>query len=534
MGKFLENTITPTYWAESSGYKGGRDPLGIQNSSVVIYTNILPGITNVTERVRYYGLHCWVLLQYHLLPKTKENNTPEYQVNFIRRSELLISFLMKSYDDQYGNIPGADFASTFIEKLKEEEYLVYSDGADRERAMTDNEGNKRSYWAFSSGAYGQYYFGALSHFNLIDFDKETKFHLLKEKGRSLAEAFDESISSSNKEKFLSIVLDGTLRYDDLKQIQDFNIQNIPVGSSEWSALVELFVSQDSAQKETYQRRETLVNYLNIGLSGELEIDKGELGKYYFNNIDKVHFENNSASLGWLIYYVQELIHYGEECIFFALINKMNEDIYHISDFLDHIKEEILSLNIDQAKSLKEIVETDTSDPVTIFNELEGLVKQKENKSLIYNGFRLKYLVYRSIAEYISPMEGYIHSNNLGVSLRSNPSIKSGIRRGSILEFHNHFIRDSHKSVIDKIVETIKSVLNDHQMIAFKKMGNSDGQVHKFIVEHNHLYPTGQIAPGFTSPRLNSVKEFLMDLSLIDRTSKSISKHGEELINTYNG
>jgi len=132
------------------------------------------------------------------------------------------------------------------------------------------------------------------------------------------------------------------------------------------------------------------------------------------------------------------------------------------------------------------------------------------------------------------MEGYIQSNNLGVSLRSNSLIRSGIRRGSILEFHNQFKRDSHKSFIDKIIETIKSVLNDHQMIAFKKMGNADGQVHKFIVEHNHLYPTGQIKPGFTSPRLNSVKEFLMDLSFIDRRTKSISKHGEELIIKYNG
>jgi hypothetical protein len=527
------NTITPTYWVESAGIKGGRDPMGIQNSSVVIYTNLLPGITNVTERVRYYGFHCWVLWQYHLLPKTKENNTSEYQVNFIRRSELLISFLMQSYEEHYGNIPGADFAGSFIDRLKEEGYLQFSEGSDSGKAMIDAEGNKRSYWAFSSGAYGQYYFGVLSHFNLVDFDKEKKFHLLENRGRIIAEAFDKSISKQNKEKFLSIVLSGKLNYDDLKQIHDFNIQNIPMDSVERKSYIDLFTSQDSDNKESFQRRETLLSYIKYGSNNDIKNDQW-LGEFYFTNTDKIDFNNSSASLGWFIYYAQELIHFGEETILYALINVMNQDIYHVNDFLEYINDELLAIDNNYNKSLKSFLGDTTDSPLLVLSELKKLIKNKDNKSIIYNGFRLKYLTYKIMIEFLNPITSYINHNNLGTPLRSNPSAKIGIRRGSILEFHNEFLRDSGKLIIDKLMENIKSVLNDHQMIAFKKMGNADGQVHKFIVEHNHLYPTGQIVPGFTSPRLNSVKAFLKDLNLIDRTNQSITEQGHQLLNKYNG
>jgi hypothetical protein len=37
--------------------KNGLDPLGMQNSSVNLYQTFLPGVSNVTLRMRYYGLY---------------------------------------------------------------------------------------------------------------------------------------------------------------------------------------------------------------------------------------------------------------------------------------------------------------------------------------------------------------------------------------------------------------------------------------------------------------------------------------------
>jgi hypothetical protein len=40
--------------------KNGLDLLGMQNTSVALYQRLLPGISNVTLRVRYYGLYAWL------------------------------------------------------------------------------------------------------------------------------------------------------------------------------------------------------------------------------------------------------------------------------------------------------------------------------------------------------------------------------------------------------------------------------------------------------------------------------------------
>ena len=55
------NEVPFPFWGAETTTKGGRDPLAVQNSSVVIYSNMITGITNVTARVRYNGFFCWLL-----------------------------------------------------------------------------------------------------------------------------------------------------------------------------------------------------------------------------------------------------------------------------------------------------------------------------------------------------------------------------------------------------------------------------------------------------------------------------------------
>ena len=56
-------TINYPEWTEYQK-KNGLDPLGMQNSSVNLYQTFLPGISNVTLRMRYYGLYAWLSRSY--------------------------------------------------------------------------------------------------------------------------------------------------------------------------------------------------------------------------------------------------------------------------------------------------------------------------------------------------------------------------------------------------------------------------------------------------------------------------------------
>jgi hypothetical protein len=66
--------------------KNGLDPLGMQTGSVNIYQRLLPGISNVTLRIRYYGLYAWLARTY---AKEIGDTNPKTWQRFIRRTEAL-------------------------------------------------------------------------------------------------------------------------------------------------------------------------------------------------------------------------------------------------------------------------------------------------------------------------------------------------------------------------------------------------------------------------------------------------------------
>src|SRR5882757_855377 len=70
--------------------KNGLDPLGMQVSGVNLYQTLLPGISNVTLRMRYYGLYAWLSWMYaqHI-----GDTNPETWKKIIRRTEALYALI---------------------------------------------------------------------------------------------------------------------------------------------------------------------------------------------------------------------------------------------------------------------------------------------------------------------------------------------------------------------------------------------------------------------------------------------------------
>src|SRR5260370_42520314 len=71
-------------WSQPTRPSLGRDPLGIQATSVRVYRGLVPGLTNVTNRLRYYSFYCWVIRHYE--EKKHSDDEAKWRV-FIRRAE---------------------------------------------------------------------------------------------------------------------------------------------------------------------------------------------------------------------------------------------------------------------------------------------------------------------------------------------------------------------------------------------------------------------------------------------------------------
>jgi hypothetical protein len=79
--------------------KNGLDPLGMQNSSINIYQALLPGISNVTLRMRYYGLYAWLTRAY--ARKIGDTDLRSWQ-RFVRCAEALYALIAQSHGSEYG------------------------------------------------------------------------------------------------------------------------------------------------------------------------------------------------------------------------------------------------------------------------------------------------------------------------------------------------------------------------------------------------------------------------------------------------
>lgn len=90
--------------------KGWLDPLGMQNSGVLLYQSFLPGISNVTLRVRYYGFFVWLVNAY--LQDVGDTN-PETWKRYIRRAEALYALVAQR---RGGGIAGIQWAGRELAK----------------------------------------------------------------------------------------------------------------------------------------------------------------------------------------------------------------------------------------------------------------------------------------------------------------------------------------------------------------------------------------------------------------------------------
>lgn len=61
----MRNTMSyETSWVTPPKPIRGLDHLGVQSTSVALYTELLPGITNVTDRAGYFTFHPWLLREF--------------------------------------------------------------------------------------------------------------------------------------------------------------------------------------------------------------------------------------------------------------------------------------------------------------------------------------------------------------------------------------------------------------------------------------------------------------------------------------
>jgi len=508
------------FWAENSGFKTGIDPLGIQNSSFAVYSRLLSGMTNQTSRIRYYGFYCWLLNEYDKLDKKyKKSNSDQY--NFIRRAELLLAFLMHNNFTEENSIVGSLYVSQNNDLFIQNNYYDLSDGADNPEKGQD----KTVYWQYRSGALGQYYAGALISLRLIEIiDKY--FHILNS-GKELADYFKNNISDKAAILFIQIILSGKVRLNQLNDLEEFAINKIHKKSKEWKFYVNLLLNNDGDD--------------NKQLSGNIPSYRKETIKYYLEFLDRksnqsdfteFHYSLNQtkiikdASFGWYYYDLIEMLHYSIESIFWSMLVNLDGKITPVDEYMNYLTELILK-NFNQVfnkvdnLSLNQVLDKMISQSKGVlehFNQLTKLVKSTDNSEDVLS------LTFRIILELYIKNEPHLENLKQFETLNLIND-----KNGNVSQIFENFITHYKELTFDKYVKNvIRKVINDHITTAYRKMGNSESNLLKFIIEDNNIIHIQTMDPSFTSPRIGTLLKFLEDLGFIE--NNTLTKDGFSLLN----
>ena len=527
--KVIKNnqSIVP-FFSERMNFIRGLDPLGLQNTSDSTFSILLPGLNNVTGRIRYYSFYCWLLDEYS---KRVGSTDPKEQRKFIRTAEYIIALSSQFYSGDNGSIPGSNYAKLEIQN-NEIDLHDLNAGIYKPDGTTAN-----TYWNFGWGAFGQYYLGSMRDIGIIiNRDSEGGIYTRTSSkdqgfisGEMLAKSFATNIDSEQSDLFFDCISKGKINEDQLKNLlPDFNLTKVPNGSEEESQLIQLLIQKDYPlrieENPSTLRKQTITHLLNFSNSKPASFNDREFVYAAYNQKGASDDKVEESLFGWYYYQFNEFWHYANTSILNGVLDSL-EDSYGpnwipLRQLVDGIGESV----IDVFKT--ENILDDSDDKVSdILSRLElnehdlfqKISKTKKTEKVFY-GILLIFSQYLNNKTNLVSLKEYGDKNDLG---------KDGEGPGYFL---TQFKVKMSMSIFDFIKEYIfKHIIYRHQYVAFRKIRGGGLSTQKFIIEDHHIRYLGNFEAAYTGPRIGNLISFLKDLNILS-TDNELTEKGVSVFN----
>ncbi len=525
----LNNESIVPFFGDRISFIRGLDPLGLQNTSDSTFSLLLPGLNNVTGRIRYYSFYCWL---FDVYSKVVGSTNPENQKQFIRRAEYIIALASQYITGDASSIPGSNYARQEIVFKGEVEHSLQA-GTFKEDGST-----RETYWNYGTGAFGQYYLGSLRDIGIIsERDNHIGVYVRTNKrednsisGEELAEAFEANISPHIKSLFLKCISAGSISDNQLKELlPEFDLTTILKDSDEQSLLVKLLLQKDFPLR-IEENPKTLRNQTIKHLLDFIKINEGDFSDriFIYNCFDrkgKVEQNEDECLMGWYYYQFNEFWHFANTSIFngtLAHLEKISDPNWYplsqlVKEVSNQVVEQYIALNFATYKeSTVDEVLINISGSSTIYDYLE-LTTKSVLSDKVTNAFLLMFTLYIENREKLVDLKTYAESNQVA---------KDGEGTGYfITQFESKKGITFQKFVYDYIY---LNIIYRHQYVAFRKIGGGSQSTQKFIIEDNYIRYLGNFEAGYTGPRIGRLIAFLKDLDVISNENKLTSK-GELLI-----
>jgi len=500
--------------------------MGMLNIGEQIFSMLLPGLNNVTGRIRYYSFYCWFFGWY---AKSIGSESPQEQRKYLRRAEYLLA-LVGARNNHLGDqdAPKAGVSGiTEAEKQFNENDSSFSlqEGTGELKGTTEG-----SYWKNPRGVFGQNYVSSLRQIALIrDKGNDTGVYIRtafeKENvvsGKDLEESFNDNLSDLSKSTFEKAVLEGRITQGELTIIsKDFNMLSIPEGTLENTLLLNMLTGSDHPTTDLESqlfRRKTIIHYLNLLQTKKEMVSVQDFANHAYSTFGLINNTQDDTLMAWYYYQLSQYWHVvSTSClmnVLVALQEKSDSGWYVESELVNELTKEVV-------EELNEYLPEASS---SLFKELDildhdnSIITQKIHSSNYQEGLAYGFLLLKKLLhenkEFIEiqfklAKKYNLHSTSDFVAVYKDLEEKSNL---SITDFVSYFLR--------------KYILNRHQLVALNKM-NATQSTEKFLREDGLIRLIELIDFDYSSPRLGNVLQFLKDLNIVNNNGSEITTRGTQ-------
>lgn len=504
-------------WTKAGSWTLGRDPLGMQATSVRMYRTLVPGLTNVTNRLRYYSFYCWVIQLYEQMAHSGDEN--KWRI-FIRRAEALYALACYVADHESSDgLAGGLWASAFRQSLPTDRIDL--------RPHTDRPGKGGQYLKAVRGNFGQFYIASMTEVGLLL--PSGRIPVVSDPlGRDMADAFGESIGIIS-EQISNVIETGITTPDQLFEIgSQAHPSRIPTGSREMVLLRDFLLEKNANEKKGKARQASAWLVLDILRQGGSEDDEAGFRQAFYNRIlpDQSPYHISGSTVDrWKAYQANELCHIACETVLNAMVAQLTKhplgidpDIL-LTELLKPILEELDAWD----KPWKEWAEktgkklsgneSALADPIlTALNDLE---MASDSSALSKAMEMIATLWFRWGTDETAVFENI--QRHAGKGGRSLAGLIKTINTAA------------DKSVFDVSKDLIRRhLIADHLTIAGKKLAASGTFTYHFTLSDGVMSDGRVTTYGYTNPRLRNLIRFLKDAKLYN--GMDVTPDGLEFLN----
>lgn len=494
----------------------GLDQLGLNLTSERIFDLLLPGLNNVTGRIRYYSFYCWFFDWYASQVRTTSRSK---QNSYLRRAEFLLS-LVAAHKELSG-VPGITKALSI--------YAESDENIDLTNGTQEGFKSEGSYWKNPRGVLGQYYISSIKQMGILgdQGDKEglyvrTDFqHETKVSGKQLADAFGLNISNTSN-VFAKAIENNFVTKTDLELLSnEFNMLNIPNDSEEQQLLWQLFSGVDRPKEsdETYFRKDTIKLLLSNVDMNDSDVKYEQLNVPFSIYSNGWNDDYSTSQKLWYFFIVEQFWSVSSTGCLDAFLKILDEQsknnwIDEI-ELVDHIISKVLDLfgtegvNVESdlffgnpfmEHSIEELVylsKTETDPYIKISFSLCAIQKlvlensaSKDELLEISNRFKI-----HTASSFLVSYDDF--------KLKQDLTIK---------EFVRYFLT--------------RNIINRHHFVALRKLNATQNSA-KFYREDGMIRLVDHFMYDYSSPRIHTLVDFMRDLSIIDADSTALTQKGQE-------